>query len=149
MSRFSLAQVLELAERQLEIATRAVKAAQSVCLDARAHEVRVAQSADAERERLACRLAGGASGAALAQHARAAAEIEAQRRAARAAMEAANAEWQARLAEWQAQERQVRAYHVIRARWQARLAVRERRNEQRVLDDWSNRSRLVARGGLR
>ena len=149
MSRFSLAQLLELTEHRLEVETRLVKAAQTRWLNARAHEARVARAGVAERERLAAALGGGLAGAVLAQRARAAAEIEHQRRAAAAAVAEAQTAWQARLEQWRQVERKVRAYKVIRARWLARQEIRERRTEQRVLDDWSNRNRLVARGGLR
>lgn len=149
MSRFSLAQLLELTEHRLEVETRLVKAAQTRWLNARAHEARVARTGVGERERLLAALGGGLAGAVLAQHALVAGEIERQRRAAAAAVAVAQAAWQAQLEQWQKVERKVRAYKVIRARWLARQEIRERRTEQRVLDDWSNRNRLVARGGLR
>jgi len=149
VSRFTLEQVLAVAERQLEVETRKVKAAQGRILDARAHEARIAQAAVVERERLAYTLTHGATGAVLARHAEASGRIEAQRCAARIDVEEAVEAWQARLAEWKKLEGRVRAYKVIRERWLARLAIRERRQEQRVLDDWTNRNRLILRGGLK
>ena len=49
--------------------------------------------------------------------------------------------WQATVAEWNERTRALKTYGVLEQRHIDRLAVRERRREQRITDDWATRRR--------
>ncbi len=49
--------------------------------------------------------------------------------------------WQATVAEWNERTRELKTYGVLEQRHIDRLAVRERRREQRITDDWATRRR--------
>jgi len=56
-------------------------------------------------------------------------------------IERLEANWQAMVTEWNERTRELKTYGVLEQRHLDRLAVRERRQEQRVTDDWSTRRR--------
>lgn len=56
-------------------------------------------------------------------------------------IERLEANWQTRVAEWNERTRELKTYGVLEQRHFDRLAVRDRRQEQRITDDWSTRRR--------
>ena len=54
-------------------------------------------------------------------------------------IERLEANWQTRVAEWNERTRELKTYGVLEQRHFDRLAVRDRRQEQRITDDWSTR----------
>jgi flagellar export protein FliJ len=149
MKRFALERVRELAAHRLEIETRALKLAQGRWLDARAIAARAERKVADARSQLAADLAGGLDGAALAEHGRAAATQRASLEAALQVVANTHTHWKMQMSVWQAADSRERALDVLHARWLARRVVAERRTEQRSLDEWATRNRLVAGGRAR
>ena len=135
MKPFSLARVLQLAERQVETQARAVKLAHGVWLRARGRQVRLTALRDAHIAQLAGELRGGVSAEQLQeknrlQHAQA---LEMQ--AAQTAIDDAYRNWQARLAEWLQVEQRVKALRLLEQRYLEQAAIQNRRIEQRQHDE--------------
>jgi flagellar FliJ protein len=51
------------------------------------------------------------------------------------------ANWQSMVADWNERTRELKTYGVLEQRHLDRLALRDRRQEQRVTDEWANRRR--------
>ena len=135
MKNFSLARVLQLAERRSETLSRSVKLAHGVWLRARGHQVQLAALRDARIAQLAGELRAGVSAARLQETNRLQQVQAAEIRAAQADIEAAHQTWQARLAEWMQVEQRVKALRLLEQRHLAHLAVQQRRAEQREHDE--------------
>jgi flagellar export protein FliJ len=132
---FTLARVLQLAERRGEGLSRAVKSAHGIWLRARGRQVQLTTLRDAPVAQLASQLRAGVSAAQLQemnhlQHVQAA-----EMQAAQAAIDAAHSDWQARLAEWMQVEQRVKALRLLEQRHLAQAAVQQRRSEQREHDE--------------
>jgi flagellar export protein FliJ len=132
---FAFARLLQLAERRAEDLSRMVKLAHGVWLHARGRQVQLTTLRDAHVGELAGRLRGGVPAAQLheisrLQHAQA---VEMQ--AAQAAIDAAHRDWQARLAEWLKAEQRVKAGRLLEQRHLAKVAIQQRRIEQRHHDE--------------
>lgn len=56
-------------------------------------------------------------------------------------IERLEATWQLRVADWNERTRELKTYGVLEQRHVDRLAVRDRRQEQRLTDEWANRRR--------
>ncbi len=56
-------------------------------------------------------------------------------------IERLEANWQSQVADWNERTRELKTYGVLEQRHLDRLAVRERRQEQRLTDEWANRRR--------
>jgi len=56
-------------------------------------------------------------------------------------IERLEANWRERVAEWTERTRELKTYGVLEQRHLDRLALRDRRQEQRITDDWSTRRR--------
>lgn len=56
-------------------------------------------------------------------------------------IERLEANWQLRVADWNERTRELKTYGVLEQRHIDRLAVRDRRQEQRLTDEWANRQR--------
>lgn len=56
-------------------------------------------------------------------------------------IERLEANWQAMVTDWNERTRELKTYEVLEQRHIDRLAVRERRQEQRITDDWATRRR--------
>jgi flagellar export protein FliJ len=135
MKPFSLARVLQLAERRSETQSRAVKFAHGIWLRARGRQVQLAALRDAHIAKLAGALRDGVPAVQLQetnrlQHAQAAEMLAAQE-----AIDAAHHEWQARLAEWMQVEQRVKALRLLEQRHLAQAAIQQRRVEQRQHDE--------------
>lgn len=135
MRPFSLARILQLAERRAEGLSRAVKLAHGIWLRTRGRQVQLTALRDAHIAQLAVELRDGVSAAQLQgmnrlQHAQA---VEMQ--AAQAAIDAAHSDWQARLAEWMQVEQRVKALRLLEQRHLAQAAIQQRRSEQREHDE--------------
>jgi flagellar export protein FliJ len=135
MKPFSLARVLQLAERRSETQSRAVKFAHGIWLRARGRQVQLAALRDAHIAKLAGELRDGVPAVQLRetnrlQHAQAAEMLAAQE-----AIDAAHHEWQARLAEWMQVEQRVKALRLLEQRHLAQAAIQQRRVEQRQHDE--------------
>ncbi|MBW8459541.1 MAG: flagellar FliJ family protein [Thiobacillus sp.] len=135
MKPFSLARILQLAERRAEGLSRAVKLAHGIWLRARGRQVQLTTLRDAHVAQLASQLRGGVSATQLQemnrlQHAQAAEILAAQ-----AAIDAAHRDWQARLAEWMQVEQRVKALRLLEQRRLAQAAIQQRRSEQREHDE--------------
>lgn len=127
--------MLELAERRSEGLSRAVKRAHGAWLQARGREVRLLALRDARTAELAGRLRAGMGAPQLQEVNRLLQAQTAEMHSARLAIDAAHAAWQARLAEWLEVEQRVKALRQLRERHFARLAVQQRRVEQREHDE--------------
>ncbi len=135
MKPFSLARVLQLAERRAEGLSRAVKFAHGIWLRARGRQVQLTTLRDAHVAQLARHLRAGVSAAQLQemnhlQHVQAA-----EMQAAQAAIDVAHSDWQARLAEWMQVEQRVKALRLLEQRHLAQAAIQQRRSEQREHDE--------------
>ena len=135
MKPFSLARILQLAERRAEGLSRAVKLAHGIWLRARGRQVQLTTLRDAHVAQLASQLRDGVSATQLQemnrlQHAQAAEILAAQ-----AAIDAAHRDWQARLAEWMQVEQRVKALRLLEQRRLAQAAIQQRRSEQREHDE--------------
>jgi flagellar export protein FliJ len=135
MKPFTLARVLQLAERRSETLARTVKLAHGVWLRARGRQVQLATLRDARIAQLAGELRGGVSAAQLQEVNRLHHAQAAEMQAAQAAIDAAHHEWQARLAEWMQVEQRVKALRLLEQRYLAQVAVQQRRMEQREHDE--------------
>lgn len=135
MKPFSLARVLQLAERRSETLARAVKHAHGNWLRARGREVRLAALRDAHIALLAGNLRGGVPAAKLQETNRLQRALAAELEAARTAVDAASREWQARLDAWMRVEQRVKALRLLEQRHRAQATVVQRRIEQREHDE--------------
>ncbi len=135
MKPFTLARVLQLAERRSETLARAVKQAHGVWLRARGREVQLAALRDAHIALLALDLREGVAARQLREADRLQHAQADEMRVARDAVETAHAAWQARLSAWLAEEQRVKALRLLEARHQAQVAVVQRRLEQRQHDE--------------
>lgn len=135
MKPFSLARVLQLAERRSETLARGVKLAHGVWLRARGREVQLLALRDAHIAQLAGELREGATAAQLRETNRLQCGQAAEIQAAQHAIDAAYRDWQARLAEWMQTEQHVKALRLLEQRHLARAAVQQRRIEQRAHDE--------------
>jgi len=132
---FSLARVLQLAERRAEGLARAVKFAHGIWLRARGRQVQLATLRDAHVAQLASQLRDGVSAAQLQEMNRLQHAQAAEMQAAQAAIDAAHRDWQARLTEWMQVEQRVKALRLLEQRHLAQAAIQQRRSEQREHDE--------------
>jgi len=132
---FSLARVLQLAERRSETLSRAVKLAHGVWLRARGRQVQLTTLRDAHIVQLAGELRDGVTAAQLQEKNRLQNARAAEMQAAQDAIDAAHRDWQARLAEWMQVEQRVKALRLLEQRHQAQAAIQQRRVEQRQHDE--------------
>ena len=135
MKPFTLARVLQLAERRSETLARTVKLAHGVWLRARGRQVQLTTLRDSHIVQLAGELRSGVSAAQLQEMNRLHHAQAAEMQAAQAAIDAAHHEWQARLAEWMQVEQRVKALRLLEQRYLAQVAVQQRRMEQREHDE--------------
>lgn len=135
MKPFSLARILQLAERRAEGLARAVKFAHGIWLRARGRQVRLTTLRDAHIVQLADELRGGVSADQLQEKNRLQRTQAAERQAAQAAIDDAYREWQARLAEWMRVENRVKALRLLEQRHLAHAAMQNKRIEQRQHDE--------------
>lgn len=135
MKPFSLARVLQLAERRSETLSRSVKLAHGIWLRARGRQVQLIALRDARIAQLAGELRAGVTAARLQETNRLQQVQAAEMRAAQADIDAAHQAWQARLAEWMQVEQRVKALRLLEQRHLAHLAVQQRRTEQREHDE--------------
>ena len=135
MKPFSLARVLQLAERRSETLSRSVKLAHGVWLRARGRQVQLTTLRDAHIVQLADELRDGVTAAQLQEKNRLQNARAAEMQAAQDAIDAAHRDWQARLAEWMQVEQRVKALRLLEQRHQAQAAVQQRRIEQRQHDE--------------
>jgi flagellar export protein FliJ len=132
---FSLARVLQLAERRSETLARTVKFAHGNWLRARGRQVQLTTLRDAHIAQLAGELRGGVSAAQLLEMNRLQHAQADEMQAAQAAIDDAHREWQARLAEWMQVEQRVKALRLLEQRHLAQAAIQQRRIEQREHDE--------------
>ena len=135
MKPFSLARVLQLAERRSETLSRSVKLAHGVWLRARGRKVQLTTLRDANIVQLADELRDGVTAAQLQEKNRLQNARAAEMQAAQDAIDAAHRDWQARLAEWMQAEQRVKALRLLEQRHQAQAAILQRRVEQRQHDE--------------
>lgn len=134
MKSFTLARVLQLAERRSETLARTVKLAHGIWLRARGRQVQLTTLRDVRIAQLAGELRDGVSAAQLQEMNRLHHAQVAEMQAAQAAIDDAYREWQARLAEWMQVEQRVKALRLLEQRYLAQVAVQQRRMEQREHD---------------
>lgn len=135
MKPFSLARVLQLAERRAEGLSRSVKLAHGVWLRARGRQVRLTGLRDSHVVQLAGELREGVPAVQLQEMNRLLHAQAAEMQAGQAAIDAAHREWQARLAEWLQVEQRVKALRLLEQRHLAQVAVQQKRIEQRQHDE--------------
>jgi flagellar export protein FliJ len=135
MKPFSLARVLQLAERRSESVARGVKLAHGVWLRARGRQVQLLALRDAHIAQLAGELRGGVTAAQLQETNRLQRAQAAEMQAAQDAIDAAHRDWQAKLAEWMQVEQRVKALRLLEQRHRAQAAIQQRRVEQRDHDE--------------
>lgn len=149
MKPFTLARVLQLAERQIETQARAVKLAHGIWLRARGRQVRLTAVRDASIVQLAGELRSGVSADQLQEKNRLQLAQAADRQAAQATIDAAYREWQARLAEWMQVENRVKALRLLEQRYLEQAAIQGKRIEQRQHDELVELMHGRAMGGRR
>jgi flagellar export protein FliJ len=135
LKSFSLARVLQLAERRSETQARAVKFAHGIWLRARGRQVQLAALRDAHIAKLAGELRSGVAAAQLQQSNQLRHAQAAEMQAAQEAIDAAYREWQAQLAEWIKVEQRVKALRLLEQRHLAQAAIQQKRIEQRQHDE--------------
>lgn len=135
MKTFALARVLQVAERRSETLARGVKHAHGIWLRARGRQVQLAGLRNAHIARLASALRGGMSAAQLQEGNRLQRLQTEELQAAQAAIDDAYRAWQARLADWLREEQRVKALRLLEQRHLAKLAIQQRRLEQRQHDE--------------
>jgi flagellar export protein FliJ len=135
MKAFSLARVLQLAERRSETLARKVKHAHGIWLRARGRQVQLTTLRDAHIARLAHELRSGVSAEQLLEKNRLQRAQAAELHAAQGAIDDAYRDWQARLAEWMREEQRVKALRLLEQRHLAQIAIQQRRLEQRQHDE--------------
>ncbi len=135
MKPFSLARVLQLAERRSETLARTVKLAHGNWLRARGRQVRLTTLRDAHIAQLAGELRGGVTAAQLLEMNRLQHAQADEMQAAQAAIDDAHREWQARLAEWMQVDQRVKVLRLLQQRHLAQAAIQQRRIEQREHDE--------------
>jgi len=132
---FTLARVLQLAERQIETQARAVKLAHGVWLRARGRQVRLLALRDAHIAQLAGELRGGVSAEQLQERNRLQCAQAADRQSAQAVIDEAYRDWQVRLAEWIQVEKRVKALRLLEQRHLEQVVIQGKRLEQRQHDE--------------
>jgi flagellar export protein FliJ len=135
MRPFTLARVLQLAERHSETLARRVKQAHGIWLRARGRQVQLTTLRDVHIARLADELRSGVSAENLLEKNRLQRAQAAELQAAQAAIDDAYRDWQARLAEWMREEQRVKALRLLEQRHLAQIAIQQRRLEQRQHDE--------------
>lgn len=135
MKPFSLARVLQLAERRAEGLSRSVKLAHGVWLRARGRQVRLTTLRDSHVAQLAGQLREGVPAAQLQEMNRLLHAQASEMQAGQAAIDAAHREWQGRLAEWLQVDQRVKALRLLEQRHLAQVAVQQKRIEQRQHDE--------------
>jgi len=135
MKPFALARVLQLAERESETQARAVKLAHGVWLRARGRQVQLKGLRDAHIAHLAVELRGGMSAEQLQEKNRLQQAQALEMQAAQVAIDTAYHEWQKRLADWKIVDQRVKAFQLLEKRYLARVAVQQKRMEQREHDE--------------
>ena len=135
MKPFTLARVLQLAERRSETLSRAVKHAHGIWLRARGRQVQLSSLRDAHIARLANELRGGVPADQLLERNRLQRLQADELQAARVAIDDAYRDWQARLAEWMREEQRVKALRLLEQRHLAKVSIQQRRLEQRQHDE--------------
>ncbi|HEY9098529.1 MAG TPA: flagellar FliJ family protein [Thiobacillus sp.] len=135
MKPFTLARVLQLAERQIETQARAVKLAHGVWLRARGRQVRLLALRDAHIAQLAGELRGGVSAEQLQERNRLQCAQAADRQSAQTVIDEAYRDWQVRLAEWIQVEKRVKALRLLEQRHLEQVAIQGKRLEQRQHDE--------------
>jgi flagellar export protein FliJ len=132
---FSLARILQLAERRAEGLSREVKLAHGIWLRARGRHVQLTTLRDAHVAQLASQLRDGVSATQLREMNRLQHAQAAEMQAAQAAIDAAHRDWQARLAEWMQVDQRVKALRLLEQRHLAQAAIQQRRSDQREHDE--------------
>lgn len=135
MKPFALARVLQLAERQIEKQAREVKLAHGEWLRARGRQVRLTALRDAHIAQLAGALRAGMPADQLRERNRLQRARAAEMQAAQDDVGAAFDVWQSRLEVWKGMQQRVRALQLLEERYQAQVAVQNRRIEQRQHDE--------------
>ncbi len=135
MKGFALARVLQLVERRSETLSRSVKQAHGEWLRARGRLAQLAALRGARIAQLSDRLRDGLPAAQLQEANRLRQAQAEDMRAAQAEIDAAHQAWQARLAEWLEIEQSVKALRLLQQRHEARIAIQQRRIEQREHDE--------------
>jgi flagellar export protein FliJ len=147
---FALARVLQLAGRRSETLARTVKLAHGAWLRARGRQVQLTTLRDAHIVQLAGELRGGVSAAQLQEMNRLQHAQASEMQASQAAIDAAYRDWQARLAEWMQAEQRLKALRLLEQRYQAQVAIQQKRVEQREHDELVELThRLDAGRGMR
>ena len=135
MKPFTLARVLQLAERRSETQVREVKSAHGVWLRARGRLVQLTALRNAHIAHFAIELRSGVSAAQLQEKNRLQAAQADEIHTAKTAIDTAHAAWQTRLAEWLRLEQKVKALRLLEQRYLAQVAIQQRRVEQRQHDE--------------
>ncbi|HET9462379.1 MAG TPA: flagellar FliJ family protein [Thiobacillus sp.] len=135
MKPFSLARILQLAERRAEGLSREVKLAHGIWLRGRGRHVQLTTLRDAHVAQLASQLRDGVSATQLREMNRLQHAQAAEMQAAQAAIDAAHRDWQARLAEWMQVDQRVKALRLLEQRHLAQAAIQQRRSDQREHDE--------------
>ena len=132
---FRLLLLLDLAQRRAEAHSREVKRAHGEWLRARGRQVHLKDLRDLQVRDLAGQMRSGLAGERLRERARLLQMQAADLADARRTVESAHRDWQAKLALWLQAQQRVKALKVLQQRHQERLAVQERRLEQRQHDE--------------
>ena len=142
---FRLLLLLDLAQRRAEAHSREVKRAHGEWLRARGRQVQLKDLRDLRVRDLAGQMRSGLPGERLRERARLLQMQAADLADARLNIELAHRDWQAKLALWLQAQQRVKALKVLQQRHQGRLAVQERRLEQRQHDELVQSSRYWRR----
>lgn len=135
MKPFTLARVLQLAERHAENLSRAVKLSHGAWFRARGRQVQLNTLRDSHVAKLADQLRHGVSAAQLREMNHLQLLQAQERAAAQIAVDTAYRDWQTRLAGWMQAEQRVKALRLLEQRHLEQLAVQQRRIEQRQHDE--------------
>lgn len=135
MRTFTLARVLQLAERRSETLSRKVKHAHGIWLRARGRQVQLTTLRDAHIAQMAEVLRNGVSAAQLQEKNRLQRAQAAEMQAAQAAIDDAYRDWQLRLADWMREEQRVKALRLLEQRHLAQVAIQQKRLDQRQHDE--------------
>ncbi len=147
MAAFPLQPALDLAERRAEAKSRAVKVAYVAWLNARTHQVRLAQRRHAYTGELSAKMRQGCS-AAVAQAASAALhQWQADLRRVAQLMGRARHEWQLALDAWLVEKKRLQALQLLAQRHMLEQRRLEERREHRLHDELSARSAHALRFG--
>lgn len=145
MAAFPLQPALDVAERRAEAKSRLVKVAYVAWLNARTHQVRLAQRRHLFADKLNATMRQGCS-AAVAQAAGAALYgWQADMKAAAHELEKSRREWQLALEAWQVEKKRVEALQLLATRHALEQQRLEEKRELRLHDELSTRSAYALR----